>query len=55
MISGQVEVFTEFYAPVVLAPGDSIYFDSAMGHALVSVSDEEAEVLWICTGAVRMD
>ncbi|GGF57283.1 hypothetical protein GCM10007301_16230 [Azorhizobium oxalatiphilum] len=55
VMSGRVEVFTEFYAPVVLEPGDSIYFDSAMGHALVSVSEEEAEVLWICTGAVKMD
>lgn len=51
VLSGRVEVFTEFYAPVVLEPGDSIYFDSAMGHALVSVGEEEAEVLWICTGA----
>ncbi|MGQ9367083.1 helix-turn-helix domain-containing protein [Azospirillum sp. ST 5-10] len=51
VLTGRVEVFTEFYAPVTLEPGDSIYFDSAMGHALVSVGDADAEVLWICTGA----
>lgn len=55
VLSGRVEVFTEFYASVVLEAGDSIYFDSTMGHALVSVSPEDAEVLWICTGAVAME
>ncbi len=45
--TGQVRVFTEHYAPVDLAPGDSFAFDSAMGHALISLGDTPAEVLWI--------
>lgn len=45
--SGQVRVFTEHYAPVDLNPGDSFAFDSAMGHALISLSDTPAEVLWV--------
>ena len=36
------------YAPSVLKTGDSIYFDSKMAHALISLSDEAAEVLWVC-------
>jgi len=37
VLSGTVKVFTEFYTEEILEPGDSIYFDSRMGHACVSV------------------
>jgi transcriptional regulator with XRE-family HTH domain len=47
VLSGEVIVHTEFYAPARLGPGDSAYFDSRMGHAVISVSDEDAEVLWV--------
>jgi transcriptional regulator with XRE-family HTH domain len=50
VLSGEVQVFTEFYAPTTLGPGDSTYFDSKMGHAIVSLSKDDAEVLWVCTG-----
>jgi transcriptional regulator with XRE-family HTH domain len=50
VLSGTVQLFTEFYAPVTLGVGDSTYFDSKMGHAIVSLSKEDAEVIWICTG-----
>lgn len=46
--SGRVRVFTEHYAPADLGPGDSFAFDSAMGHALVSLEAEPATVLWVC-------
>jgi len=49
VLSGTVKVFTEFYTEEILEPGDSIYFDSRMGHACVSVGEETAEILWICT------
>lgn len=55
VLSGQVQVFTEFYAPVVLDVGDSIYFDSKMGHAVVSTSPDDAEILWVCTGAATFE
>lgn len=45
---GEIEFHSEFYAPSVLKTGDSIYFDSKMAHALISLSDEAAEVLWVC-------
>ncbi len=35
VIEGRVEVHTEFYEPVVLKPGQSIYLDSTMGHAYI--------------------
>ena len=47
VLSGAVELYSEYYAPVGLNTGDSAYFDSAMGHALVSVSEEDAQVLWV--------
>ncbi|MBY6090982.1 helix-turn-helix domain-containing protein [Pseudooceanicola sp. 502str34] len=49
VLDGEVELHTEHYAPVRLGVGDSSYFDSAMGHALISVSAQEATVLWIAT------
>ena len=36
-----------FYEPVVMAVGDSMYYDANMGHALVSLSEKDALVLWI--------
>lgn len=50
VLSGSVEVHTDLYTPVILEAGDSIYFDSKMGHAVVSVSQQDAEIMWVCTG-----
>lgn len=47
ILAGEVTVYTEFYAPARLGPGDSAYFDSRMGHAVISVSKDDAEVLWV--------
>ncbi|GEN24554.1 transcriptional regulator [Halomonas cupida] len=49
VLDGEVLLYSEFYEPLPLATGDSIYFDSDMGHALVSVSDEDATILSVCT------
>ena len=49
VLSGTVQFFTEHYAPVMLETGDSIYLDSQMGHACISLSDTPAKVLWIAT------
>jgi transcriptional regulator with XRE-family HTH domain len=50
VVVGAVEVHTEFYSPVTLGEGDSIYFDSKMGHAVLSVGPRDADVIWVCTG-----
>jgi transcriptional regulator with XRE-family HTH domain len=47
VLSGTVCLYSELYAPTHLEAGDSIYFDSRTGHAAVSTSDEDAEVLWL--------
>lgn len=52
VLRGEVDLYTEFYAPTHLAPGDCCYFDSTMGHALINSGDEDAKVLWVVSRAV---
>ena len=47
VLEGAIELYTEFYEPVVLEVGDSVYYDSGMGHAVISVSKDDALILWI--------
>ncbi len=53
VLSGEVEIFTEFYEPVRLSAADCFYLDSRMGHRVISVSADAAEVLWISTAKAR--
>jgi len=47
VLSGEVELHAEHYAPIKLSAGDSAYFDSTMGHALLAAGDEDAEIIWV--------
>ncbi|HEV2677965.1 MAG TPA: XRE family transcriptional regulator [Aliidongia sp.] len=47
VLSGIIVLHTELYEPVELHPGDSIYFDARMGHAIVSGSDDPARALCV--------
>ncbi|MBW0157106.1 helix-turn-helix domain-containing protein [Sedimentimonas flavescens] len=47
VLTGVVRLYTEFYEPVELKRGDSAYYDASMGHNLISVSAEDATVLWV--------
>lgn len=47
VLSGHVTVYSEFYEPLELGPGDAMYFDCTMAHATISTSEEDAEVLWV--------
>lgn len=47
VLEGEVALYTEFYEPIPLAVGDSMYYDANMGHCLVSLSQEDALVLWV--------
>ncbi len=49
VLSGEVDVYTEYYEPVRLNEGDSMYYDARMGHCLISVSKDDAQVLWVTT------
>jgi transcriptional regulator with XRE-family HTH domain len=52
VIEGTIEVYTDFYDPVVLREGESVYIDSNMGHAyVVAEGCEEATVLGVCSSA----
>lgn len=52
VIEGSVEVHTEFYDPVIIKTGESIYLDSKMGHAYVAAEGcDEATVLGVCSSA----
>jgi transcriptional regulator with XRE-family HTH domain len=47
VLTGVVRLFTEFYEPIEMRRGDSAYYDASMGHNVVSVSDEDATILWV--------
>jgi len=49
VVSGELELHSESYAPLRLAPGDSVYFDSGMAHAYVAAGKERCKILSICT------
>ena len=49
VLKGEIEVHSEYYAPEHLKQGDSIYIDSRMGHAYLSKSKADAEILAVCT------
>ena len=52
VLQGAIEVHTEFYDPVVLHEGESIYIDSNMGHAYIAAEGcTEATVLGVCSSA----
>jgi transcriptional regulator with XRE-family HTH domain len=53
VMEGDIVVHTDHYEPLPLKTGDSCYFDSNMGHALVSAGDGEATVLWVCSALVN--
>jgi transcriptional regulator with XRE-family HTH domain len=48
VLHGAVTLWSEFYEPVRLEAGDSVYFDSTMRHAVLSSGPIEAEILNIC-------
>lgn len=50
VLEGAAVMHSEGYAPLELAKGDSVYFDSSMAHAFVAASDEGATILSMCTG-----
>ena len=47
VLTGIIMLYTEFYEPIELRRGDSAYYDATMGHNLISLSDEDATVLWV--------
>jgi transcriptional regulator with XRE-family HTH domain len=50
VLEGTVAFHTELYAPLIMRKGDSIYFDSGMGHAYLAADAGPCRVLSICSG-----
>lgn len=51
LLSGQLELRFENGKSFTLSPGDSLYFDSAVGHIYLSVGEGDADVLVCCVDA----
>ncbi|MDU8926891.1 XRE family transcriptional regulator [Alisedimentitalea sp. MJ-SS2] len=47
VLTGVVRLYTEHFEPVEMRRGDSAYYDGSMGHNLISVSEDDATVLWV--------
>ena len=53
VLEGALALHTDTYAPVSLKKGESIYFDSEMGHAYICASEEACRILLICVADGR--
>ena len=49
VVGGELELHSEFYAPLRLSAGDSVYFDSGMAHAYLAAGKGRCKILSICT------
>jgi len=49
VLEGKLTLATEFYEPLTLREGDSIYFDSNMGHAYLSGDGRPVRILVVAT------
>lgn len=49
VVDGQLELHTDCYAPLVLDPRESVYFDSRMGHAYIAGGEGPCHALSVCT------
>ncbi|MEJ6388604.1 helix-turn-helix domain-containing protein [Gymnodinialimonas ulvae] len=47
VLTGAIRLLTEFYQPIDMVRGDSAYYDAAMGHNVISISDDDATILWV--------
>jgi transcriptional regulator with XRE-family HTH domain len=48
VLQGQLTFQIEGQAPRILEPGDSVYFDSGLGHAYLSTGDTDARLIVVC-------
>lgn len=47
VLTGTIRLYTEFYEPADMRRGDSAYYDATMGHNVISISDDDATILWV--------
>jgi len=49
VLEGELAFFSDTYMPANLKAGDSVYFDSGMGHAYVAAGDQPCRILCVFT------
>lgn len=49
VLEGEIELRSDVYAPLTLKAGDSVFFDSSMGHAYLAVGAGPCRILSIST------
>jgi transcriptional regulator with XRE-family HTH domain len=49
VVDGELELHTDLYSPLTLGPGESVYFDSRMGHAYIAGGNGPCHALSVCT------
>jgi transcriptional regulator with XRE-family HTH domain len=54
VMEGAIVVYSDIYEPCRLEVGESIFFDSSIGHAVISVSEPDAKVIWTCSSSERL-
>lgn len=55
VLEGVAELHTEHYEPLRMEEGDSVYLDSTMPHAMITLSEKPAKILFVCTHAICKD
>jgi transcriptional regulator with XRE-family HTH domain len=53
ILEGEITLVTEYYAPVVLQRGDTMYFDARMGHAYINNGEQNAVLLSISSASAE--
>ncbi|MGH8251643.1 MAG: cupin domain-containing protein [Steroidobacteraceae bacterium] len=54
VLQGTLQLHTEFYEPLVLDTGASVYFDSTMGHTYVSVGEKPLKILSVMSSSPNL-
>jgi len=47
VLEGEIQFLCEFYEAITLTKGDNVYYDATMGHLIISVSEDDALILWV--------
>jgi quercetin dioxygenase-like cupin family protein len=47
VLEGEIKFLSESYEAITLTKGDNVYYEATMGHLLISVSEEDAFILWV--------
>lgn len=51
VLHGTITLYTSLYEEISLDAGDSVYFDSTMGHAYIAAKGKPAQLLVMCSSA----